>query len=60
MNKTEAKEIEEKYVSKCCNAKVEVMESDMPDSGFRMETLYGYRCERCNKSCKINKKIRVG
>ena len=51
MNKNEAREIEEKYVSKCCGAKIEIMESEMPDSGFRMEKFLGYRCEKCNESC---------
>ena len=56
MNKNEAREIEEKYVSKCCGAKIEIMESEMPDSGFRMEKFLGYRCEKCNESCEIKEK----
>ncbi len=56
MNKDEAREIEEKYVSKCCGAKIEIMESEMPDSGSRIEKYFGYRCEKCNESCKIEEK----
>jgi len=56
MNKDEAREIEEKYVSKCCGAKIEVMESGMPNSGFGMEQYWGYRCEKCSESCEIEEK----
>ena len=45
--------IERKARSKCCGAKVEIMESEMPDSGSRMQKLLGYRCEECNKPTKV-------
>lgn len=42
-----------KFVSDCCGAEVEVMESEMPDSGFRMQKHFGYRCTECSEPCKV-------
>ena len=57
MEKIKAKEIEEKYVSKCCNAEIEVMESEMPDSGSRMEKQFGFKCGTCKRLCEIKERI---
>jgi len=46
--------------SKCHGATVELMESEMPDSGFRMQRHLGYRCEKCNKPCEVEEKEEVG
>jgi len=39
--------------SKCHGAEVEIMESEMPDSGFRMQQHLGYRCSKCFQACEI-------
>lgn len=44
---------EGEMISDCCEAEIEVMESEMPDSGFRFVKHYGYRCLKCNKPCNL-------
>ena len=41
------------YVSRCCGADVEIMESEMPDSGFIMQKHLGHRCEECLEPCEV-------
>ncbi len=42
-----------KLISECCEAEVNAMESDMPDSGFRMQKYIGFQCSECLESCSI-------